>query len=64
MIPKPIDLRAVVEAIDARDPETDSLFRYSRVELIQMAARVLKETPIIKERVPDDHARKTTTRCR
>jgi len=51
-------LRAVVAAIDARDPESDSSWRYRREELVQMAARVLKEIPLIKERVPDDHARR------
>jgi hypothetical protein len=49
-------LRAVLEAIDARDPETDSLYRYTREELVQMADRVLKEIP--KERIPDDSDRR------
>jgi hypothetical protein len=52
-------LRAVVEAIDARDPESDSSWRYSREELVQMAARVLRETPLIKESEHDMRRRRT-----
>jgi hypothetical protein len=45
-------LRAVVEAIDARDPESDSLYRYTREQLVQMAARALKAT--MDTRSPND----------
>jgi hypothetical protein len=59
MIQKPIGLRAVVAAIDARDPESDCSWRYSREELVQMASRVLKETPVIKESEHDMRRRRT-----